>query len=121
MLRVGTDITALADIEHSLASFGDRFLRRIYTESEIAYCAGSIHRLAARFCAKEALVKAIADPAMATPPTQIEVVMTDGIPGLALHGQIADRVQAFGTSIIKVSISHAQCHACATVVILTSR
>ena len=62
-LRVGTDLVRVSRITSSLESFGEAFLRRSFTEAEIAYATASpvstAERLAARFAAKEATVKAL--------------------------------------------------------------
>src|SRR5271156_6975102 len=59
-VRVGCDVVAIEDVQDSLAAFGDRYLRKVFTASEINDCRGSnrVHRLAARFAAKEAVIKA---------------------------------------------------------------
>lgn len=58
-VSVGVDIVEIERIARTLARFGERFLRRVYTEAEIAYCRGRPSRLAARFAAKEAVAKAL--------------------------------------------------------------
>src|SRR5258706_12086466 len=62
-LRVGTDIVAVAEVARSIELFGDRYLRRVYTDAELEYCLSRgpnapLH-LAARFAAKEAALKAL--------------------------------------------------------------
>ncbi len=63
MLRVGIDLVQISRIARSLEIFGERFLRRIFTDGEIAYAqaapACTAERLAARFAAKEAGKKAL--------------------------------------------------------------
>lgn len=60
---VGTDITDVARIKDSIEDFGDKFLKKIFTENEIKYCKDTkemkYQHLAARFAAKEATFKAI--------------------------------------------------------------
>ena len=62
-LRVGIDLVQVSRIAESLEKFGDRFLRRVYTDDEIAYATSvpsqASERLAARFAAKEATIKAL--------------------------------------------------------------
>ncbi|MDQ6912570.1 MAG: holo-ACP synthase, partial [Verrucomicrobiota bacterium] len=61
VLGVGVDIVENARIQHSLDRFGERFLHRVFTEGEIAYCRSMkfpARHLAARFAAKEAASKA---------------------------------------------------------------
>lgn len=60
-IYVGTDIVENQRIEKAIQKFGDKFLKRIYTEREIKYCSSqknSIGCYAARFAAKEACIKA---------------------------------------------------------------
>jgi holo-[acyl-carrier protein] synthase len=59
-VRVGCDVADVEDVQNSLAAFGDRYLRKVYTASEIDDCQGRnrAQRLAARFAAKEAVIKA---------------------------------------------------------------
>ncbi len=62
ILGIGTDLAEVERIRESINRFGDRFLRRIYTDREQAYCrskANWAERFAARFAAKEAGMKAI--------------------------------------------------------------
>jgi holo-[acyl-carrier protein] synthase len=62
IVGTGIDIAEVPRIEASIARFGNRFLRRIFTEAEIGYCdskANRVERYAARFAAKEAAMKAI--------------------------------------------------------------
>src|SRR2546426_11717528 len=102
-----TDIDRVADV---IERHGDRFLRRIFTEGEIAYC--TRHRVpaihfAGRFAAKEAAMKALG-----TGHTQgvlwrdIEVVRRGGPPQLRLHGGAARRFSAMGGSASLLTITH---------------
>lgn len=117
-IRVGCDVVTLDDIANSLASFGDRFLTRIYTADEVATCAGPnrLARLAARFAAKEAAMKAFARPDAAFVPKEIEVVTSDHVPTLRLTGSAAQLASEQQWQRISVSITHADCHAAAVVV-----
>ncbi len=59
---IGIDTIDVPRIEKSIETYGDQFLRRIYSEDEIAYCSKRPHaaeHFAARFAAKEAYAKAI--------------------------------------------------------------
>jgi holo-[acyl-carrier protein] synthase len=62
-MRVGIDLVQISRIAGSLETFGERFLRRVFTDAEIAYAraapALTAERLAARFAAKEAGKKAL--------------------------------------------------------------
>ena len=59
MLTTGVDIVEIERVAGVLARYGDRFLRRVFTPEEIAYCRGRAPNLAARFAAKEAVMKAL--------------------------------------------------------------
>lgn len=57
-IYTGIDILENERIKKAIEKFGDRFLKRIYTENEIKYCKNSIPCFSARFAAKEACIKA---------------------------------------------------------------
>jgi holo-[acyl-carrier protein] synthase len=68
MTRVGIDLVEVERIKKLQARYGNRFLRRIFTEAEIRYSFRArsdrcYERLAARFAAKEAVIKALGHPA----------------------------------------------------------
>lgn len=109
MIAVGIDLCDVRAIERSIEQFGERFLRRICTEGELAYCTSSPHataeRVAARFAAKEACRKVLG----AGPPwwTSIEVVRdANGRPGLVLHGDAARHAAEHGITQLAVSLTH---------------
>src|SRR5580693_189916 len=97
-VRVGCDVVAIQDVQDSLAAFGDRYLRKVFTASEINDCRGSnrVHRLAARFAAKEAVIKAFAEPDMPFPWREIEVTRDGPLPLLRLSGTLAEQAQHQG-------------------------
>jgi holo-[acyl-carrier protein] synthase len=119
-VRVGCDVVAIEDVQDSLAAFGDRYLRKIFTASEINDCRGSnrVHRLAARFAAKEAVIKAFAEPDMPFPWREIEVTKDGPLPLLRLSGALAERAQHQGWLSSSLSLSHADCHAMAVVLVV---
>ena len=59
MLVTGVDIIEIPRVGRVAERYGERFLRRIYTDREIAYCRGRAPQLASRFAAKEAVMKAL--------------------------------------------------------------
>lgn len=119
-VRVGCDVVAVDDVRGSLAAFGDRYLRKIFTASEIDDCRGRnrVHGLAARFAAKEAVFKAFAEPDMPLPFREIEVTRDGPLPLLRLNGTVAERAQRQGWLSTSLSLSHADCHAVAVVVVV---
>ena len=116
-VRIGCDVVDIADVRGSLASFGDRYLRKIFTAGEISDCQGlnQVQRLAARFAAKEAVIKAFAQPDMAFPWLEMEVTRDGPLPLLRLNGTLAERAQEQGWVSSSLSLSHADCHAMAVV------
>jgi holo-[acyl-carrier protein] synthase len=122
-LRVGIDTVQISAIRSSLASFGERFERRLFTDQEraAAHAGGAdpAERLAARFAAKEAAIKAFGLSEVGVNWRQIEVLREpDGHPRLALHGRAADCARAHGDFEAVVSLSHDGDQACAIVVAL---
>ncbi|MCX6467812.1 MAG: holo-ACP synthase [Corynebacteriales bacterium] len=112
---LGCDLVALSDIAESVEAFGERFLTRVFTAGELAAAGGDTARLAARFAAKEAVIKALAVTDEATVPTEIEVVGAGVAPTLRLHGEMAHRARSQRWGEIVVTLSHTDCHAMAVV------
>ncbi len=114
---VGCDLVALAEVAESLDTFGDRYLARVFTDREVAACAGvdRVARLAARFAAKEAVIKALAITDAATPLPEIEVVSRGPLPTLRLHGSMRALAAERGFTDFRLSLSHTDCHAMAMV------
>ncbi|WP_328352181.1 holo-ACP synthase [Mycobacterium sp. NBC_00419] len=117
-IRVGCDVVAVAEVAESVATFGDRYLQRVFTPAELDDCAGSAERLAARFAAKEAVIKVFGEPDAHFPLQEIEVRSTGSAPTLHLSGATAARARAQGWRQTEVSLSHADCHAMAVVVVV---
>jgi holo-[acyl-carrier protein] synthase len=119
-VRVGCDVADIADVQNSLAAFGDRYLRKVFTPGEILDCQGlnRVPRLAARFAAKEAVIKAFAEPDMPFPWHEIEVTRDGPLPLLRLSGTVAERAQHQGWLSSSLSLSHADCHAMAVLLVV---
>ena len=99
-MRVGIDLVSIPRIVESMATFGERFLARVFTAGERAYAAGDPAKLAARFAAKEAVKKALRIDGVGW--TQIEVVRAaDGAPSLVLHG-----IAGVDARELAISMSH---------------
>ena len=117
MLVTGIDIIEIHRIRDVVARWGDRFLRRIYTPEELAFCNGKNNRLAARFAAKEAASKALGLGIRGIAWKEIEVVRQRGHPpSLRLHGRAAKRAEFLGIAHLTISISHSREYAVASVV-----
>jgi holo-[acyl-carrier protein] synthase len=126
-IRNGIDVTDVATVRGALEEFGLRYTRRVYTDDEVAYCqdASSVEqtaeRFAARFAAKEAVIKVLR-PAAARPPwTSIEVVRhADGWCEVALSGSAARMASDAGIAELSISLSHEGGMAVASAVALMS-
>jgi len=119
-VSVGVDIVEIERIARTLARFGERFLRRVYTEAEIAYCRGKPSRLAARFAAKEAVAKALGVGVFWHEGVywrDVEVIRDHrGKPGVRLHGGALERAQQEGLTNWALSLSHSREYAVAMAV-----
>jgi holo-[acyl-carrier protein] synthase len=120
--RVGTDIVAVGRIAALMRDGGARFLNRWFTDREIDYCSRKAvpsRHLAARFAAKEAVVKAL--PLTWNGPLpwrSIEIVNGPcGAPSVNLSGAILDVATGAGVGEIRVSLSHCDEYATATAIV----
>ena len=117
MLVSGVDIIKIHRIKDVANRYGQRFLRRIYTEGEIAYCRGRAPQLASRFAAKEAAMKALGTGVRGVRWKDIEVVRKRGqAPEILLHGTARARAERLGIQHLALSLSHSQEYAVAFVV-----
>jgi holo-[acyl-carrier protein] synthase len=118
----GLDATEIDRLAGSIARYGERFLRRVFTEGEIAYCQrkkDSTSSFAARFAAKEAAMKALGTGySHGVHWTGIEVVRRHGPPQLAFHGGAAARFAAMGATRSLLTLTHARDLAIAQVLLL---
>jgi len=116
-LAVGVDIIEIDRVAQAVKRWGQRFLERIYTPDETAYCQGRAERLAARFAAKEAVMKALGTGTHGVAWREVEVVrLRSGAPTIVLHGRALQRAQALGIHSLAVSLSHSRSYAVASVV-----
>ena len=116
-VAVGVDIIEIARIQRALDDFGERFLRRIFTEREVDRYRHRISELAARFAAKEATSKALGTGIRGIRWREMEVLPNRrGKPVLILHGGAAARAGALGFTDFSVSLTHSRGDAMAFVV-----
>ncbi len=118
----GIDIAEVPRIAQSIERFGDRFLRRVFTEGEIGYCDGKANRAqhyAARFAAKEAAMKAIGTGwNHGVRWRDAEVCrMAGGRPTLILRHKAAEFAARLGTRQVALSLSHTEQYAIAQVIL----
>jgi holo-[acyl-carrier protein] synthase len=122
ILGIGTDLAEVERIRESIARFGDRFLNRIYTPGERAYSANKanpVERLAARFAAKEAAMKAIGTGWSHGVRWQDFDVVNEksGRPTLGLSGVARQYADRMGVRRISLSLTHTAQMAFAVVIL----
>jgi holo-[acyl-carrier protein] synthase len=104
-------------IAQAHARWGDRFLNRVYTERELAYCRGKAQRLAGRFASKEAMSKALGIGVRHIRWRDIEILPdARGKPHVHLHGRASAIATSMGFSGFDVSITHSRTDAVVVVV-----
>ena len=122
MLTTGVDIVEIARVECSLQRWGDRFVRRIFTNAEIAFCGGRCHELAVRFAAKEAVSKALGTGIWCDNGVwwdEMEILPDQrGKPVVHLSGRAQRRAEELGLRELSISLSHSDNYAVAFVVAL---
>ena len=109
-VRVGVDLCSVVSVRDSIERFGERYLRRVYTDAELAYAGDEpetqAQRLAARFAAKEATVKLLRP--IDRPDWRTLEICHDpvGWTDLVLTGRAAQLAAEAGLSGWSVSLSH---------------
>ena len=117
MHHIGIDIIEIARIEGAIACWGQRFLRRIYTDLELKLCYKKPASLAARFAGKEAVVKALGKQSKGIGWREIEILSEpSGKPLVHLHGKAQNQANSLGLSKLAISLSHSREYAVAFVV-----
>lgn len=117
MLRNGIDVIDIERIRKATERHGERFHRKLFTDTERAYCGNKAEALAARFAAKEAAAKVLGTGIGPINWTDIEVVNDEcGRPELIFHGQAAELAKELGFKEWSLSLSHTQGQAFASVV-----
>jgi holo-[acyl-carrier protein] synthase len=105
--EVGVDIIETDRIRRVLTRFDDRFLHRVYTDWERAYCGKNVLHLAGRWAAKEAVSKVLGLGVRGVGWREIEILRTPrGQPVVKLHGRAEARRRSMGLGAMTVSISH---------------
>ncbi len=122
IIGLGLDITEVDRIADAVNRYGDRFLRRIFTDDEVAYCTRrrlpAVH-LAGRFAAKEAAMKALGTGhSRGVLWRDVEVVRHGGPPRVQFHGGAGRRFLEIGGASSLLTITHSDTVALAEVLIL---
>jgi len=122
ILGIGTDMIEISRIELSIEQYGERFLDRVFTSGEIAYCQRKKKRaaesFAARFAAKEAGAKALGTGiSNGVAWKEIEVQREpSGRPTLHLTGRAREQADKLGITRLSVSLTHSRDLALAVVI-----
>ena len=121
VVGLGTDLTEIARVRRSVERFGSRFLDRIYTPGELAYCLrkkDAAESLAARFAAKEAGAKALGTGISRGVGWQEFEVRREpsGKPSLWLSGRAAELAAELGINRLSLSLTHTRDLAMAVVI-----
>jgi len=122
IVGTGIDICEVARVREAIERFGQRFLKRVFTDAERAYCESKrnrIERYAARFAAKEAAMKAIGTGLRRGVSWQDFEVGREagGRPTLTIRGKGAQFAAKLGTKRAALSITHTKDAAMAQVIL----
>jgi holo-[acyl-carrier protein] synthase len=122
VIGLGSDLIEIARIAASIERFGDRFLHRVFTTGEIAYCRrkkNAAESFAARFAAKEAGAKALGtgiSNGIAWPEIEVRREPS-GRPTLHFSGRARLRADALGVSRTSLTLTHSRELAMAVVIV----
>jgi len=111
IVGVGVDIVEVERIGRIIERYGDRFIRRVFTQEEARYCRRTAHpeqRFAARFAAKEAALKALGVGwSQGAQFVEVEVTNNElGAPSISFSGKALELSRALGVERIHVSLTH---------------
>ena len=112
IIGVGLDATEIARVADMIERYGDRFIHKVFTEGEVAYCRARrdfASSFAARFAAKEAAMKALGTGhSRGVFWTGIEVVRRYGPPQIRFHGGAAARFASMGGTSSHLTLTHSR-------------
>jgi len=122
ILGIGIDLIEVPRFEQALQRHGERFINRLFTPGEVAYCqskARAVEHYAARFAAKEAAMKALGTgKSGGIRWRDVEITRAPGTPPqVQFHGQAQKRFEKLGAKQVSVSLTHTSHSAMAQVII----
>lgn len=122
---IGIDVVEIERVGALLSRYGDRFVRRVFTDAEAAYARRSVRpaeRLAGRFAVKEAVMKAFGTgKSQGILWRDVETLRGPmGRPEVILHGQASNHMKKMNGNVVHVSITHDGGRAMAFVIIETA-
>ncbi len=122
MINVGIDIIERERIQNVKIRYPKRILKKIFTQNEINYYRDRSPQLAARFAAKEAMMKALGTGIRGVGWKDVEVIRNRGqAPQIKLSGRGKKVGESIGLKNTSLSISHSKDYAVACVTIETSK
>lgn len=111
ILGIGVDLVEVGRIRRAIERYGDRFVRRIFTDAEARYCRSCAHpeqRFASRFAAKEAALKALG-VGWQKGVRFVDVELSNnelGAPAISLNGRALELSRELGVERIHVTLTH---------------
>jgi holo-[acyl-carrier protein] synthase len=114
---IGVDIVEIERVESAVSRGGERFLGRVYTETELRTCQDRFPALASRFAAKEAVMKVLGPGGSGIAWREIEILTgDDGRPSVRLHGRALDKATRLNLKEISISLSDSREYAVAVAI-----
>ena len=105
--EIGVDLVDIDRIIGVLGRHPERFVRRVLTDAEAAYCRGRVERIAGRWAAKEAISKVLGLGVRGVGWREIEILPNRaGAPQVYLHARAARRAEHLDLEDVTVSITH---------------
>ena len=117
MASVGVDIVEIRRVEAAVNRSSGRFLRRVYTETELRTCQDRFPSLASRFAAKEAVMKVLGSGGIGIAWREIEILTgDDGRPSVRLYGRALDKATRLNLKELSISLSDSREYAVAVAI-----
>jgi holo-[acyl-carrier protein] synthase len=114
VVAIGVDMVEIERIDSAVKRGGERFLNRIYTETELKACRDKASSLASRFAAKEAVMKVLGKGGIRIAWRDIEILTgDDGRPSVKLYGQALNKAAKLNLEQVSISLSDSKEYAIA--------
>jgi holo-[acyl-carrier protein] synthase len=114
---IGIDIIEIDRMRRSILHWGDRFLKRIYTDAEINRYGNNLDSLTVRFAGKEAAFKALGGAGFGFSWREIEILSGEGgKPEVLLYGRAREKAHDLGLAGLEISLSHSKEYGIALVI-----
>jgi len=114
---IGIDIVEIERVELAIKRGRERFLNRIYTETELRTCQDRLASLASKFAVKEAVMKVLGTGGIVICWREIEILTgDDDRPSVKLYGQALNKAAELNSKEVSVSFSDSKQHAVAAAI-----